>query len=126
MTEMRVSSLLLAIGLMLGSAVSAHAQAGDASRGKVLFQQRCGICHNVTPKASGVGPNLAGVVGRKAAATPFNYSSAMKKAGLVWNIATLDAYLAAPMKMVPGARMAIATPVAADRKNIIAYLATIR
>lgn len=126
MRDIRVSRLILAIGLMLGSAVAAQAQVGNASRGKVLFQQRCGICHSVGPKASGVGPNLAGVVGRKSAATTFNYSPAMKKAGLVWNIATLDAYLAAPMETVPGARMAISTPVAADRKDIIAYLATTR
>lgn len=124
MRKTRISNLCLAISLLIGSAAAAEAQVGDASRGKVLFQQRCGICHSVAPKASGVGPNLAGVVGRKSAATPFNYSPAMKKAGLVWNIATLDSFLAAPMKMVPGARMAIATPVAADRKNIIAYLAS--
>lgn len=126
MKAMPVSSLVLACGLMFGSAVPAQAQVGDAGRGKRLFQQRCGICHSVAPKASGVGPNLAGVVGRKSASITFNYSPAMKKAGLVWNSATLDAYLAAPMKKVPGARMALSTPAAADRQNIIAYLATTR
>jgi cytochrome c len=38
----------------------------------------------------------------------------------------LDQFLAAPGKMVPGARMPIAVPLAADHADIIAYLSTLR
>lgn len=99
------------------------AASGDAARGKTLFQQRCAMCHSVGQKGSAVGPNLAGVVGRKAgSAAKFNYSPAMKKSGMVWNAATLDAYLASPMSKVPGGRMAVSIPKADDRRDIIAYL----
>ena len=72
---------------------------------------------------NGIGPNLYGVVGRAAAATPgFNYSAAMKASKLRWDEQTLNEYLAAPQKKVPGTRMPIATPDAAKRAAIIAYL----
>ncbi|WP_342454646.1 c-type cytochrome [Sphingomonas sp. H160509] len=46
---------------------------------------------------NGIGPNLYGVVGRAAAATPgFNYSAAMKASKLRWDEQTLNEYLAAP------------------------------
>jgi cytochrome c len=72
---------------------------------------------------NGIGPNLHGVVGRAAASVPgFNYSPALKASKLRWDEATLDAYLAAPSKKVPGSRMPIATPDPAKRAAIIAYL----
>src|SRR3546814_17959523 len=52
------------------------------------------------------GPNLDGVVGRKAAAlSGFDYSDAMiaqARRGLVWTEAALDAFLADPQGVVPG------------------------
>jgi len=84
----------------------------------------CRACHKVEKDAkSGIGPNLHGVFGRPAASVPgFNYSPAMKASKLKWDDKTLDAYLASPMKKVPGSRMPIATPDPAKRAAIIAYL----
>lgn len=84
----------------------------------------CRACHTVNKGGrNGIGPNLHGVVGRPAAAVPgFNYSPSMKASKLRWDDKTLDAYLAGPAKMVPGTRMPIATPDAAKRATIIAYL----
>lgn len=84
----------------------------------------CKACHTVNKGGrNGIGPNLNGVVGRLAASVAgFNYSPAMKASKLRWDAKTLDEYLAGPTKKVPGTRMPIATPDAAKRAAIIAYL----
>jgi cytochrome c len=99
-----------------------------APAGNSLFKQRCAICHSVIKgKAGGVGPNLAGVMGRKSgAASGYAYSAGMKKANIVWNAATLDRYMAAPAKMVPGTKMVIAISDAKQRAALIAYLASVK
>jgi nitrite reductase (NO-forming) len=71
-----------------------------------------------------LGPSLSGIVGRKAGAEPsYNYSPAMKQANIVWNVATLDAYLADPEKVVPGNKMPFpGLKTGQDRTDVIAYL----
>ncbi|GGB41451.1 hypothetical protein GCM10011380_33640 [Sphingomonas metalli] len=84
----------------------------------------CRACHTVNQGGrNGIGPNLYKVVGRPAASVAgFNYSPALKASKLRWDDKTLDEYLAAPQKKVPGTRMPIATPDPAKRAAIIAYL----
>lgn len=97
--------------------------AAPAPNGEILFRQRCQSCHSVVAaQPAGVGPNLRGVVGRKAAGAGFNYSAAMKQSKVTWTQANLDRYLKAPTKMVPGSRMVIAVNDAAQRAAIIKYL----
>jgi len=42
-----------------------------------------------------------------------------------WDDETLDSFLAAPAKIVPGTMMTVVVPSALDRADIIAYLKTI-
>lgn len=106
-----------------GQAVGAQ----TAPSGETLFRQRCSMCHSaVSGRQMPLGPNLAGVVGRKAAATAFAYSPALKNSRLTWDRATLDRYLVAPARMVPGTKMAVAVPNAAERAALIGYLGTTR
>lgn len=97
----------------------------DTATGATLFRQRCQACHTVVAGQPGrIGPNLAGILGRKAATAPaFNYSPALKASGLTWTRATLDRFLAAPVRTVPGTRMVIAMTDSAQRAALIAYLA---
>lgn len=89
---------------------------------------KCAACHTNKPGINAVGPTLFGVVGRKAGSVPgYAYSDANKASGLTWDEATLDEYLTAPMKKVPGTKMVfagISDP--AERKTVIDYLKTLK
>jgi cytochrome c len=98
--------------------------AGDAKHGAQVFQQ-CMACHSVQPGEHLTGPSLAHAFGRKAGtAEGFpRYSDALKRSGLEWNAATLDRWLAAPEKLVPGTSMTFpGLKNAKDREDIVAYL----
>lgn len=88
----------------------------------------CLACHKVSADgAPSIGPNLRGIVGRKAAAqAKYAYSPALKKAGFVWTRENLDRWLAGPQKMVPGTKMSLSVSNAANRKAIVDYLARLR
>ena len=113
---------LLAVALFAVGPVAATADPGS---GELIFHQRCQACH-VPGRPTPLGPNLAGVVGRKAGTTSFNYTPGMKSLGLIWTKANLEKYLAGPARMVPGTRMVISVPDAAQRKAVVEYLATLR
>lgn len=101
--------------------------AGDAAAGKTVFSQ-CAICHSAVAGQNGVGPSLAGVVGRKAGSLPtYSYSTAMKTSGVTWTPTQIDSYITNPRAKIPGVKMffaGLSNP--ADRANVIAYLATLK
>lgn len=124
MSYMRASLIILAMSGGLFAASQATAQQTD---GGAIFRQRCQMCHvSVSTQKTGLGPNLARVVGRRAASTAFAYSTALKASALTWDKPTLDRFLTAPMKMVPGTRMVMAVPNGVERGALIGYLATLR
>lgn len=106
-------------------ATSASAQsAGNAAAGKALYEAKCGGCHSV--EANRIGPRHRDVVGRKVASVPgFDYSDALKKLGGVWTPARLDTWLRNPQAMAPGAKMFLTVPDPQQRRDIIAYLASV-
>jgi cytochrome c len=115
------------LGLVAMAAAPAQA-AGDAAKGAADFG-RCAICHaNTKGGANKIGPNLFGVVGRKAGTAPdFSYSAAMKSAGFVWTADKLNAYIKAPAAVVPGNKMAFAgLPQDGLRADLVAYLGTLK
>jgi cytochrome c len=111
-----------AAGALLALAASG-ALAADVEHGKAVFQN-CAACHNDKPDA--LGPNLAGLIGRKAGTRDdFRYSNAMQRAGFVWDAANLRQYLADPQAKVKGNRMpfsGLSDP--KDIDDVIAYLET--
>jgi cytochrome c len=105
------------------------AQSADVANGQRNFAARCALCHSATRNGPNkVGPNLFGVMGRRAATYPgYSYSAGMRKAAITWNDATMRAYLANPARAVPGGKMAFAGITdAAVLTDVIAYLKTLR
>ncbi len=116
---MKTALMMMAAAGMLAVNV---AQA-DAKRGEKLFEE-CRACHNLEPNAASVGPDLHGVIGRKAAAREdFRYSPALKKSNITWSRQTLDSYIADPQKAVPANRMPYGgMPEAKDRADLLDYI----
>lgn len=107
---------------LLAIVVATPAAAQD---GGTVFKRACAMCHtNAAGAPNRLGPNLAGISGRKAGTVAgFRYSPAMTKAGITWNAKTLDAFLAKPSAVVPGNRMGFGgVPAAADRAALVGYL----
>jgi cytochrome c len=98
---------ILPVALVL---VAGNALAQSAERGERTFNQQCKACHTVEKGgAQQIGPNLFGVVGRKAGtAAGFEASDAMRKSGITWDDATLADYLKNPAEKVPGGKMVFA------------------
>jgi cytochrome c len=88
----------------------------------------CAGCHATQAGKASFGPNLRGVVGRKAASLPgYAYSDALKASGITWNVTALDQWLSGPQAMVKGTKMpfpGLSDP--ARRKRVIDYLATLK
>ncbi|MFZ5719602.1 MAG: c-type cytochrome [Pseudomonadota bacterium] len=98
--------------------------AADLANGKAKFAL-CRSCHTVAPDGANMtGPNLYGVFGKPAANHPdFNYSDALKNAGIVWDGSHLDDWLEKPQTYLPGTKMSFAgIKDEKDRVDLIAYL----
>ncbi|HEY2187973.1 MAG TPA: c-type cytochrome [Caldimonas sp.] len=101
-------------------APATNALAGDATRGKTLYQA-CAACHSIDE--NDVGPKHRGVVGRRAATiADYDYSPALKRSGITWDESTLDRWLVNPSALVPGTKMFFRIDDAQARADLIAYL----
>lgn len=107
------------------TSVEAPASAANAAPAAFAI---CKSCHAVEKDKHLIGPSLFGVFGTKAGdVAGYSFSAAMKASGLTWDEATLDSFLANPMKVVPGTRMTYAGQSdPAKRKEIIEYMKTLK
>ena len=122
---MRQAAAWACAAVLWCTGAGAWAQAGDAQRGRALYESRCVACHSVD--AHRVGPAHQGVLGRKAGSAPgYAYSDALRTSTLRWNARTLNAWLADPEKLIPGQRMGYQVELPADRADLVAYLATLK
>jgi len=121
----------LGAGLLLALSTTLPAAAQDAAAGQRVFNQ-CRACHTVDQGGrNGVGPNLHGVAGRRAAAVEgFRYSANMRQlaeGGLAWTPETLRRYLANPKDVVPQGSMAFAGLRNEQQRNdVVAYLESLK
>jgi cytochrome c len=113
--------------ILTAVALAPPALAEDANpgRGAELFPIRCIECHAITDAAENkIGPSLKGLIGRTSGTLEgYDYSEAMRAAGIVWTEDTLKAYLVAPREIVPGTKMnfnGLKRP--GEVEDIVAYL----
>ncbi len=115
------------VGLAAASVVAA-APAPNVANGQAVFKAQCALCHATVAGKTGLGPTLAGIVGRKPGSVAgFTYSPAMKAATAKWSKATLNSFIESPSTAMRGTRMAFAgVKDAQKRADLIAYLATLK
>jgi cytochrome c len=125
-----VKQALMVAALLATSAPGLAADQKDGSKaGQGAFNNHCRTCHSVQAGDNRLGPNLHGIIGRKAGSESgyAAYSQAMKSSGITWNEATLDKFIADPEAVAPNNNMKPykGLPDANVRKQIVAYLKSI-
>ena len=103
---------------------AAPAIAQDQAAGERVFGQ-CRACHQVGENARNViGPQLNGLLGRKAGTvTGYAYSPANKNSDLTWSEDSFRGYIKDPKGSMPGTKMVFAGLKEDGRINdLIAYL----
>jgi cytochrome c len=130
----RALGSVTALAASLASLAASPALAASAAHGAEIFKGTCGVCHLAQPNpaisdlAMRIGPNLWGVVGRKAGITNhFHYSAAMRGSGVTWTPQVLRVYIHEPQKTIPNIRMSfMGLKNLTDVDDVIAYLQTFR
>jgi cytochrome c len=104
---------------------ASSARAQDPAPGEKAFRI-CRGCHQIGPNAmNAIGPELNGIVGRKAGTYPgYLYSAAIKQSGIVWTPEELGKYLTSPQTAVPHNQMRDRDGVKDERtrKDVIDYM----
>lgn len=134
---MRKSLFLLTLAAM-GVALAGPAAAADVAAGEKVAK-KCIACHDLTDaKANKVGPALWGVVGGPLGVVEgYKYSDdymAAAKSGATWTEEDLMAYLEDPTAYLRAktgddkarSKMTFKLKDEADRRNVIAYMATLK
>jgi cytochrome c2 len=94
----------------------------SSARGELLFKQDCAACHSVDTAENNVGPELRGVVGRRAGAARYAYSDALLRGSEVWTARTVVDFAANPAGHYAGTKMKPVPLGADDRRDLESYL----
>jgi len=101
----------LGLQILAGAAAglfSASGGAADVERGRALFETDCVACHAVIASVRDKsGPNLNGVVGRKAGTEQYSwgFSDELLASQITWQVRSLQLFMTAPARLIPGTTM---------------------
>ena len=98
--------------------------ATSAADGAKVFK-KCLACHNIEKgKPNKIGPNIFGVLNRKAGSVSgYKYSKAMVAFGKSWSVKEMDGFLTKPRDWVKNTKMSfIGLKNAKDRAAVILYM----
>lgn len=114
------------IALVLGGLSLVTTRAADIENGRIRFEEHCAVCHTVIERVRDKsGPNLNGVIGRKAGTDEFlhGYSDELIESGVTWEVSTIQAFINSPALMVRGTKMVFrGLPEFETRLDISCYL----
>ncbi len=97
---------------------------GDVAHGENVFK-KCSACHMIQADGKNmIGPNLWGVIGRKAGSiSDYSYSKALVAYAKDWSFEEMNGFLIKPQKHVKGTKMAFAgLRKEKDRASVILFL----
>jgi cytochrome c len=114
----------------LAAICCASGAADELTAGKNLATNHCATCHTFGKgEPAGQGPNLFGIVGKKAgSAEGYAYSEGFKKAlaDRTWDPKLLDRWLTDTQSVAPGSGMVYFQEDAAKRRKILRYLESLK
>ncbi len=128
MSRFGIQPLVRAL-LLLAALQASVAFADDFSDpGRRIFESRCSTCHGGTvPADSAIGPNLKGVLGRKAGTADSGaHSRAAIESDTVWTRSSLRRYLSDPGREMPGTLMPVRLADPRQLDDLLNYLETLR
>jgi len=118
MKRLRIAAALACITLLPSVAT--------AKSGESLYKKKCKVCHSLEAGKNGIGPSLAGIMGRTAGTREgFTRYNGLIGSDIVWTPITMDAWLTNPKKFI-GKKSSMMAKVrkATERAAIIEYLKT--
>jgi len=116
MKSIRISTVIACLAAIAPAA-------SMAADGEALFNKNCKTCHSMEPGKHGLGPSLAGIVGKKSASQDFTKYKALVGSDIIWDEANISAWIEDPKKIIGKTSTMVAKMKdPEDRAAIIEYL----
>jgi cytochrome c len=128
MERMSYLSKAVCLSLAMAGVIGAASAGESVESGRQLYDRRCRTCHGGTgPADSPIGPNLSGIVGKKAGTMASGiHSQAAIDSGIVWDRESLRRFLSAPRREIPGSIMPAGVADPAELERLLDYLESLR
>jgi cytochrome c len=128
MAGVRYYSKFACVALALAGVIAAASAAESVESGRQLFDRHCRTCHGGTaPADSPIGPNLAGIVGKKAGSQASGiHSQAAIDSRVVWDRESLRRFLSVPRREIRGSIMPVGVTDPAELERLLDYLESLR
>jgi len=124
----RIHSLAHALACALALLPAAARADEFTDPGRRIFVSHCQTCHGLTgPADTATGPDLHGLIGRKAGAGDSGvHSRAAIESDTVWTRSSLRRYLSEPGREMPGTLMPVHITDSRQLDELLNFLETLR